>query len=249
MLPFLDESIKKITWAVSDAVPEWGYNPPSEEKLGEFYSGLVGKNSSTIDDVDLKTGATNTTTTLVTTIKEALGAVSALIIDSGEQAAILNQKMESLVPAAEGFEKIELSADAPATVKALYKVVGFDGHVAHIITSTQYVAVETEALVYVANGKVKNIELITWTVGHGVGPGDFAKTLVGKNAGKLADVELVTEATGTSMHLRDAVIDAISVAPVDKTPAVVGIAVFALVIIGLAACIIVPKTMRRRKNG
>jgi hypothetical protein len=243
------KNIKKLTWEVSPANPDHGYNPPSEEKLGEFYDGLVGKNSVSIEEVDLKTGATNTTTVLVSTIKEALGAVNTLIDDAGAQAAIFNQKMESLVPSAEGFEAVELPADAPDTVKALYKVLGCDGYVVYVITSTQYVAKETESLVYVSNGKVKNIDLITWIVGHGVGPGDFASALVGKNAAQLSDVELVAEATGTASHLRDAVIDAVKVVPIDNTPAIVGALVLALSVIAMAACIIVPKTMRRRKNG
>ena len=243
------KAIKKMTWAVSDAVPEWGYNPPSEEELGEFYNGLVGKNAASIDEVDLKTGATNTTTVLVETVKEALSAVTALINDAGAHEAILNEKMENLVPGAEGFEKVELPADAPDTVKALYKVLGYDGYVVYATTSTLYVANETESLVYVSNGKVKNIELITWTVGHGVGPGDFASTLVGKNAAQLADVELVAEATGTSGHLRDAVIDAVSVVPYDNTPVVVGVAVLSLAVIAFAAYIVIPKIIRRRKNG
>ena len=395
------KSIKKLTWAVSEAAPDGGYNPPGDEKLAEFYEGLNGKNSTTIEEVDLKTGATNTTTSLVESIKEALKVVTELVkkdmptsedevkalaaeligstdlsdvtpagcelvkriykdnggrgyvayavaispnygtvetetliyidnsgkiagvdrmiwktsdalwgyvppteeevkafydgligndlvsfesdymgeepehvanattttkrlnacisealksvatIVEGDEAerALLNLKMKNLVPGAEGFEAVELPENAPATVKALYKVVGFDGHVVHLITSTQYVAVETETLVYVANGKVKSIELITWTVGHGIGPGNFASTLVGKNADRLAEVELVTEATGTSMHLRDAVIDALSVAPVDNTPAVVGIVALVLAVIGFAAYAAVPKILRRRKNG
>ena len=243
------KNIKKLVWAVSEAVPDWGYNPPSEEKLGQFYDGLVGKTFTTIEGIDLQTGATNTTTVLVDSIKEALTAAATII--NGDEAAkeLLNLKMQNLVPNAEGFEALQIPAGAPETVKGLYKVLGYDGYVVYTVTSTQYVAVETEALVYVHNGTVKNVELMTWTVGHGVEPGDFASTLIGKNASELCDVELVTEATGTAMHLRDAVIDAISVAPVDNTPAIVGAVALSLAVIAFAAYIIIPKIIRRRKNG
>ena len=83
-----------------------------------------------------------------------------------------------------------------------------------------------------------------WTVGHGVGAGDFPSTLVGKDADELREVELITSATGTSEHLRDAVIDALSVVPTDETPRTVGVIVLILSLASFAAYIVIIKRRR-----
>jgi len=241
------KNIMKLTWSVSDPMPEYGYNPPSADRLDQLYNDFTGKNTDNIGDVDLVTGATNTTTVLKNSLVEALKKVNYYIENSSDTAkeAALLAKMEKLVPNAKCFEKIAIPENAAESLKALYKVIGFDGYVAYVITSTEYVDVETEALVYInAKGAVGNIELITWTVGHGVEPGDFAASLVGKNAKQLADVELVTSATVTAGNLRDAVVDAINSVPKNNTPIIVGVAVAALAVISAITVIIIKRRRR-----
>ena len=93
---------------------------------------------------------------------------------------------------------------APETLKALYKVAG--GYIAYTVTSTQYVAVETEAITHFdENGRIIRTYLVEWTVGHGVAPGTFPENFEGMLNGEIGSVELVTEATGTSEHYRDAI--------------------------------------------
>jgi len=102
------------------------------------------------------------------------------------------------------YTVVELDNNAPDVLKALYKVSG--GYIAYTVTSTQHVAVETEVLTHFDNeGKVIKSSLLTWTVGHGVGPGDFADKFTDKANGEIGSVELVTDATGTSTNYRDAV--------------------------------------------
>ena len=238
----------KLTWSVSDPAPEYNYNPPSADRLDQLYNDFAGKNTDNIGDVDLVTGATNTTTVLKNSLVEALEKVNDYIENSSDAAKeiALLAKMEKLAPNAKGFEKMSLPENAASTLKALYKVLGFDGYVAYVITSTQYVDVETEALVYInAKGEVANIELMTWTVGHGIEPGDFAQSLIGKSVNELKDVELVTAATVTAGNLRDAVVDAIKVIPMNYTPMIIGAVVMALSAVTAVAVIII----KRRKNG
>ena len=242
------KNIMKLTWSVSDAMPEYGYNPPSADRLDQLYNDFNGKNTDNIGDVDLVTGATNTATVLKDSLVEALEKVKYYIENSSDAAkeAALLSRMEKLAPNAKGFEKMSLPENAASTLKALYKVLGFDGYVAYVITSTQYVDVETEALVYInAKGEVANIDLMTWTVGHGIEPGDFAQSLIGKSADELKDVELVTAATVTAGNLRDAVVDAINVIPMNYTPTIIGAVVMALSAVAAVAVIII----KRRKNG
>jgi hypothetical protein len=210
---------------------------------GDFANGFIGKDKNSIGDVDLVTEATGTSSDFRTALEAAV-----ITVADGDSAkeTLLVKKMGSLVPSASGFEKLEIPENAASTLKAFYKVLGFDGYVAYVITSTKYVDIETEALVYInAKGAIGNIDLMTWTVGHGIEPGDFAKSLIGKSANELKDVELVTAATVTAGNLRDAVVDAINVIPMDYTPAIIGAVVMALIVIATAAVIII----KRRKNG
>ncbi|MBP3401945.1 MAG: FMN-binding protein [Clostridia bacterium] len=209
---------------------------------GDFADGFVGADKNTVGDVELVTGATGTASDFRTALEAAI-----ISIADGEDAKenLLVKKMKNLVPNAKCFEKIAIPENAAESLKALYKVIGFDGYVAYVITSTKYVDVETEALVHInAKGAVGNIELITWTVGHGVEPGDFAASLVGKNAKQLADVELVTSATVTAENLRDAVVDAINSVPKNNTPIIVGAAVAALAVISAITVIIIKRRRR-----
>ena len=209
---------------------------------GDFVDGFTGKDKNNIGGVDLVTGATGT----ASDFRDALEAAVITVAD-GDSAkeTLLVKRMKSLVPNASGFEKLEIPENAANTLKALYKVVGFDGYVAYVITSTKYVDVETEALVYInSNGEIGNIDLMTWTVGHGIEPGDFAQSLIGKSADELEDVELVTSATVTAGNLRDAVVDAINVIPMNYTPAIIGAVIMALSAVAAVVVIII----KRRKN-
>ena len=57
----------------------YGYEPPVEDVVNEFYGRLPGNSAGTIGDVQLVTNATNTSTNLVKAIKEALKAADAEI--------------------------------------------------------------------------------------------------------------------------------------------------------------------------
>ena len=222
------------------------FDPENGTDPGDFEDRFVGKNKDTIASVALLDGAAEVSENFRTALKAAVTTVDKGTTDFE---ALQKLRMEGIVPNADGFEKLPLPENAAKTLKALYKVKGYDGYVAYVITSTQYVEVETEALVYVnAKGEVDDIHLVTWTVGHGVGAGDFPERLIGLNSKSLKDVELVTAATGTSEHIRDAVIDALNVIPVDRTPLIVAIIAAVLSVGSFVAYIVVIKSSRRRKN-
>ena len=225
------EKVNLLQWVVGHGVEPDG-----------FADRFIGADKNSAGDVELVTGATGTSEDF----RDAL--VAAIItVSDGDSARenLLIKRIKALVPGAESFESVEIPTDAKSTLKKLYKVVGGDGYVAYIITSTKYVDVETECLVYInAAGKVGNIDLITWTVGHGVEPGEFASSMIGKTKEELADVELVTSATVTAGNLRDAVADALAVIPMNYTPVIVGAVTVALCLIAAVTVTII----KRRKN-
>ena len=66
------KAVKKILWKVSDPKPEWGYVPPTEERVDELFQSFVSKNADTVMSVDVKTGATNTAERVRTAAAEAI---------------------------------------------------------------------------------------------------------------------------------------------------------------------------------
>jgi hypothetical protein len=70
--------IEKILWKVSDPAPDWGYNPPDDQRVDKLYNDFIGKNLDTVGEVDLATGATASGTRLVECITKALMLVDTL---------------------------------------------------------------------------------------------------------------------------------------------------------------------------
>ena len=221
------KSIKKITWSVSAANPDSGYNPPSDEALDEFYKELDGKNSETISDVDLKTGATNTTKTLVASITEALTIVGDLIREDmptpEEDVLALGKEMVGA-----DAEFTDVTPEENTFAKRIYRENSGKGYLAYLVViNERYNRIETETLVFVDTaGKINGLKKIIWKTsdaGWGyVPPTDevvdpFYASLVGKNLADLEalsnletnDGQLVTGATTTSKALVGALIEGV----------------------------------------
>lgn len=173
----------------------------------DYLNGFVGKDSTTIDGIDLVAEATGTSEHLRDAAKDAIAAVSADPILSDK--AIEAKAKEMLGNAS--LEKIN-PENKPATVKKLFRETVGGGYIAYVVTSTQYVAKETEGIIAIdSTGKITDVSLLCWTVGHGVDYTEaYLDSFIGKNAESLTEVELVTEATGTSVNFRNAVGDALS---------------------------------------
>lgn len=90
----------------------------------------------------------------------------------------------------------------PTTI-GVYKNPADNTYVLHLATRTQYVELETEAMILVdSTGKVLKVNLLNWVVGHGVNyTPEYLNSFVGKTKYFTDDIELVTEATVTSNNL------------------------------------------------
>ena len=218
------KAVKKLTWSVSAPAPDWGYNPPSDEDMDDFYNGLVGKDSDTIGGVDLSTGATNTTTTLVNSITEALAVVEALIATELPRP---ESEVKSLATelVGEGTTLTDVSVSNTNYVKRVYRADGSKGYVVYVVSiSERYGTVDTENLVYIGmNGAVKAVKKLTWSVSDanpdwGYNPPsedrltELYNSFVGKNSDTIGDVDLATGATNTTTILVNTIIEAIDVA-------------------------------------
>ena len=218
------KNIIKLTWSVSDPAPEYGYNPPSADRLDQLYNDLAGKNTNNIGDVDLVTGATNTTTTLVNTLNEALKVVGEILKKDLPRA---ESEIKELASELVGTDAVLTNVDfdgANPYVKIVYRVSGNKGYVAYVYSiNERYGVVDTENLVHIGtDGAIKNVMKLTWSVSdpapeYGYNPpnadrldqlyNDFA----GKNTNNIGDVDLVTGATNTTTTLVNTLNEALKV--------------------------------------
>lgn len=147
-------------------------------------------------------------------------------------------------------EEVQLTEDAPETLKRLYYHKESGQHIAYNITLNRgYIA--TEGFVVInSRGYIEKADLLTWTVGHGVGATDtFDDSFVGKDKNSIIAAELVSGATGTSRNFTVAVHEALRY--VDdgglSLASIVGIILASLSAVAVAAYITVYKIRRRRR--
>ncbi|MBQ8688869.1 MAG: FMN-binding protein [Clostridia bacterium] len=212
---------------------------------GNWADSFDGTDKNTVGDVELVTGATGTSSDFRAALESSVSFIESNV--ERTEKSVLKYAAQ-LVPGAKEFEPVQLPEDAGSTLKLLYKPVGAPGYVAYVVTSTQYTDKETEALVYInTRYEVVDINLLTWTVGHGVEPGDFADGFIGKDADEISEVEIVTSATTTSENLKTAVSDALRAVGKDRTPMIVGIVIAAIAVVAATAAIIISKKRRAVK--
>ena len=228
------KAVNHLTWVVGHDVQK-----------GDYAQSFVGKDYWSVDGVELLTGATGTSQSLKTVIVDALEYVTKLIPRSDSKLLTL---VDAIVPNSEKFEEVEFAADAPSTLKKIYRETSGKGYVAYVTVEGWGGSVACESLVYLnGEGTILDVEILIWNVGHGIGPGNFADQFTGKTADTLSEVELIAGCTGTTGGLRDSIAAALPYVPTDIPAArIVGIVLIsaaALSVIGLALY----KFIKRRK--
>ena len=236
--------LNKLTWKTSDAM--YGYVPPTAEEVDAFYSRLSGASSSTIDSVELVTNATNTSTNVVKSFKEALAAADeAIKKDMPTPESELLELAETLMGAAADFENI--TPDENQYLKRLYKDKGGKGYIAYVVViSANYGTVESEALIHIGNnGKISGLNKLTWKTSdamYGYVPPTaeevdaFYNRLSGASSSTIDAVELVTNATNTSTNVINSfkealtAVDAVRASEKSIAPRVIGITVLVVAV-------------------
>ena len=236
------KDIDHLTWVVGHDVTKDG-----------FTDRFIGKDLWNIKDVELLSGATGTSSTLKTAIIDALDYVTKQIERTEEKLLELISRTTKTIF---GYERVELEKNAPEALKMLFKEKSGDGYVAYLMTYW-YGSIATESLLHIdANGCVRNLDILIWSTGHGIGSGDFAENFKGLDLEELKwafdeknedGIDLIAGCTGTSSGLKDAVIAALEYVPA-TSPAAKIIGLVAL--FGAFACvaaIITYKSIKRRR--
>ena len=259
-------NVNKLTWKTSDAI--YGYVPPTEETVNEFYEKLPGKNSAEVgamEKPDLVSNATNTSTNVRNSLVEALVAVDDLI-----RKDLPTAESEIMALGKELIGKdvslTDVTPDSTTYVKRAYRASGNNGYILYaVVINYNYNRVETETLLHIGNdGKIQGVKKMTWKTSdamYGYVPpteetvNAFYDRIIGKNATSVKDVDLVANATNTSTTLVEAIVESIETANAleaenegepSYAPRIVGIVVLSLAAVLSAVAIVYSK---RRKNG
>jgi len=229
------EKVELLSWIVGHDVGP-----------GDFAEGFTGFDKWTVGDVELVTGATGTSSDFRGAVSEVLEFITARLARTDK---MLLQLVDSLVPNSKGFTELEIAEGAPEALRRIYREDSGLGYVAYIVVPGAYVPVATEALVYLnTEGEIVDINLMSWIVGHGVEPGDFAERFIGCDIDSVAGVELVTAATGTSLDFRTALSESMAYIPTEFPVArTVGIALIALFLVSFIVILAVSKKRRAAK--
>ena len=260
------KDVSKLTFKTSEAI--YGYVPPTEETVNEFYGRLPGKNSASIESVELVSNATNTSTNAVASFKEALDAVAKLIsVDMPTPEAEVISLARQLVGEGADLESVDFGT--AEYIRRIYKDKGGNGYVAYVVViSENYGTVESETLVHIGmDGRIKGVSKLTFKTSdaiYGYVPPTEATVnayydrLPGNNAESLESVELVSNATNTSTNLRSSLMEALDVVEdlianqkfdSDNTYKIIGISALAVALIIFTAAVVISKKKRGGRNG
>ena len=229
---------------------EWIVGGDAPQFTPDYLNSFIGKNKYHTDDIDIVAGATGTSNNLIIALKNALFDVFGSISATDEE---IDELAYKVIPCGESLEKMELPENAPETVKKMYRIKSGRGYVFFISTATDRAPYETEAFVYTdINGKIMDVEIIGWVVGHNVYPSDsYVDGLKGKTIEQLRGqdeekkVDQVAGATGTSAHLEHAIADALTLVPEHTNYSLIGIiAISVVAVISISVAVI--SFLRRR---
>ena len=143
---------------------------------------------------------------VVTLALSAVNYVTAPIIAENNANAVQSSYGEPR-PGADGFEEVEPAADAPETVKGIYKENNGIGYVVTLETTSQYSESPMGITVGIGtDGIIKNIVLTNYAETKDFGA-DYPATYIGQDSA-LSGAELVSGVTYSSTAFRNAVADA-----------------------------------------
>lgn len=249
----------KITQAVVTSEAE----THGKAGMANYTDRFAGLDSAGVDAAELFSGATGSSTAIKGAVYDAL-VVLGYAEPKGENLPRSEEELLALaaeiMPKAKSFKNI--TPDDTTLLKRLYKDTAGNGYVAYVHTYAQHGGgLESETLLAISpEGEILAVNNIFWKVGHNLDYGPppppteeavdaFFNRFVGVTRDEVSSVELITDATGTSLNVTDAVNEALVAIPsADMTPRIVGITVLALALVGVCAVVVI-KAVRRRKNG
>lgn len=185
--------------------------------VNELPEQFAGKDANEIDDVEVITDATTSSTAIKGGAIDALCALGfATKSELPRTDAELIEYSKALIPDSSEFEDITPEGD-DKNVKKVFREKSGKGYTVYVHTFALWGGtLESETIVAFDNlGNIVGINNIFWKVGHDADDDPpapsadvvaaFFQSFVGKNINDIKSVELVTHATNTTSNVRDAV--------------------------------------------
>lgn len=240
----------KITGAIITATEE----TKDTDKVAAFAEGFKGADAAGVAGSALVSGATYSSTAVKNAIGDAMIALGYAKATDGEDAPADNGGVSTLskeelyaralamVDGATSLIRVQAEG-LPTTARAVFHDEGSGAYVLYLVTRTGWVPTETEGLVLVnKHGTIEKVEMITWTVGHGVNyTPDYIQSFVGKNKNTVSHVELVAEATRTADNFATAVDDTLEILFPNNDYRFVGLTAIAVCVILTAVYLVFKK--------
>ena len=185
------------------------HNRPEMQSYTERFT---DKNKAEVESVDVVAGATVSSTAIRSGVLIALDTAEK--ISGTAQSSVkmksprTDEEILSLIKKTSGDIKLADKTPDEYESDIFVKLYESDseGYFAYIAVSGEYVEVASESIAqFDKNGRIVNFSIISWVVGHGVGPDDLAERFIGKKYDTVDGVELLSGATYTSGDLRGAV--------------------------------------------
>lgn len=143
---------------------------------------------------------------VVATFLSVTNFFTAPVIASNKEAAAY-ESLYVVMPDAQGFEKVELPADASETVTSLYKETSDLGYVATLSTTSQYSSDNMGITVAIgADGTIVGVTLTGYYESKDFGP-DYPQTYIGADS-SLSGIDTFAGVTYSSAAFKEAIQDA-----------------------------------------
>lgn len=213
--------VEDLLWKVSDH-PD--YTPPAQSAVDEFYSRFNDKTVDNIGEVELVSGATNTSTNVRNAMTEVLSVVNELLkTDVTETEVQLMALARELV--GDDAEFTNLTPGNIEFVKRVYRENSGKGYVVLAETVYDGYGIDNSMLIHIgSDGKIENIKKLhfyaTDTLPEKFTPpaqevvDAFYERIDGKDTATLGGVELITGATNSSRKIIGSVEEALDIVSV-----------------------------------
>lgn len=144
---------------------------------------------------------------VVAVLMGAVNFITSPVIKENDEKKV-QDSLKAVMPEAGGFEEVEVPADAPKTVKGIYKDAENTGYAVSVATESSYSSNPMTFTVAVDNdGKIIAVELTGYSETKDFGKETYPKTYVGVGGDAVGEVDLVSGVTYSSTAFRTAMVD------------------------------------------
>lgn len=144
---------------------------------------------------------------VVAILMAAVNFITDPVIKENDEKKV-QDSLKAVMPEADGFTEIELPAEAPKTVKSVYRDNNNTGYAVAVSTESSYSSNSMTFTVAVgADGKIIDVLLTGYSETKDFGKDTYPKTYIGADGDTVGAIDLKSGVTYSSTAFRDAMAD------------------------------------------